>query len=111
MSVGKNIKKLRIQNSMTQKSLGIALGFSESCADVRIAQYESGDRNPKSALIVRIASVFKVNPEALTASDVDKKLLFSLNELENMCKYALCEISSLKEIMDERIRSSDEIWI
>lgn len=35
---------------MTQKYLGMATGFPEKNADVRMAQYESGTRTPKSDL-------------------------------------------------------------
>ena len=57
---------LRKQQHMTQKQLGLAVGFSESTADVRIAQYESGARAPKAQLIHRIASVLEVDPIVLS---------------------------------------------
>lgn len=46
---------------MTQKQLGLAVGFSESTADIRIAQYESGARSPKASLLHRIASVLEAD--------------------------------------------------
>lgn len=51
---------------MTQKQLGLAVGFSESTADIRIAQYESGARTPKAQLLHRIASVLEVDPIVLS---------------------------------------------
>ena len=33
---------------MTLKYLGMAVGFPEKSADVRLAQYETGERNPKA---------------------------------------------------------------
>ena len=44
LNVGKRIKRFRILCGMTQKALGMAVGFSQETADVRIAQYESGAR-------------------------------------------------------------------
>ena len=44
MSPGRRIWHYRMQRGMTQKTLGIAAGFSPETADIRIAQYESGAR-------------------------------------------------------------------
>ena len=41
MAVGDRIKRVRNFRGMTQKELGIAVGFDEKSADIRIAQYES----------------------------------------------------------------------
>lgn len=42
LNTGMRIRHFRILRGMTQKVLGVAVGFPESSADVRIAQYESG---------------------------------------------------------------------
>ena len=42
--MGDKIHRIRDFRGMTQKQLGIAVGFDEKSADVRIAQYESGTR-------------------------------------------------------------------
>ena len=47
MAVGDRIKRARNFRGMTQKELGIAIGFEEKSADIRIAQYESNTRTPK----------------------------------------------------------------
>ena len=47
ITFGRKLKHLRQKNHLTQKELGIAVGFPDSCADVRIAQYESDVRTPK----------------------------------------------------------------
>lgn len=44
ITLGEKTKHLRNKNHLTQKQLGLALGFSEDCADIRIAEYESGER-------------------------------------------------------------------
>ena len=41
ITFGEKIKHLRNKNYLTQKQLGLALGLSENCADIRIAQYET----------------------------------------------------------------------
>ena len=48
ITFGRKLKHLRQKNHLTQKELGMAVGFPDSCADVRIAQYESGDCEKKS---------------------------------------------------------------
>ena len=37
ITFGRKLKHLRQKNHLTQKELGIAMGFPENCADVRIA--------------------------------------------------------------------------
>ena len=48
MTVGDKIKKIRTFRGMTQKELGLAIGFEEKGADNRIAQYETNYRVPKT---------------------------------------------------------------
>lgn len=66
MSLGTRLKYLRQKNHLTQKELGTALGFSESTADVRIAQYESDTRTPRPELLHRMARVLSVDPIVLS---------------------------------------------
>ena len=54
MAVGDRIKRARNLRGMTQKELGIAIGFEEKSADIRIAQYESNTRTPKEELLRKI---------------------------------------------------------
>ncbi|PKM57459.1 MAG: XRE family transcriptional regulator [Firmicutes bacterium HGW-Firmicutes-3] len=72
MAIGDKIKKIRVKRDMTQKDLGLAIGFNVRTADVRMAQYESGTRVPKEAVIVKIAEVLKVNADYLMAPAIDK---------------------------------------
>ena len=50
MAIGERIRFIRNLKGMTQKWLGIAVGFPEKTADIRMAQYESGARTPKAVL-------------------------------------------------------------
>ena len=69
MNIGERIKRIRTLRGMTQKNLGIALGFPERSADVRVAQYESGSRTPKEDVIQEMAKVLKVKPKAIADPD------------------------------------------
>ena len=61
MTVGDKIKKIRTFRGMTQKELGLAIGFEEKGADNRIAQYETNYRVPKKDLLNKIAEVLRVD--------------------------------------------------
>ena len=50
MAVGERIKRARNFRGMTQKELGVAIGFEEKSADIRIAQYESRSEEHTSEL-------------------------------------------------------------
>jgi transcriptional regulator with XRE-family HTH domain len=84
MSIGDRIKRVRNFRDITQKDLGIAVGFAENTADVRIAQYETGTRTPKDDMLQKIADILDVNyrsmydPSLYAAEDV----MFTLFELD-----------------------------
>lgn len=62
----RKLKHLRQKNHLTQKELGIAVRFPESCADVRIAQYENEARTPKENLMKLFAATLGVPIELFT---------------------------------------------
>ena len=66
ITFGRKLKHLRQKNQLTQKELGMAVGFPDSCADVRIAQYESDVRTPKEDLMKLFASTLGVPVELFT---------------------------------------------
>ena len=65
ISPGQRIRHYRMLRGMTQKALGIAAGFPPETADIRIAQYESGARTSKHALLCTLAEVLGVSPLVL----------------------------------------------
>ena len=71
MAIGERIHHFRLLRGFTQKYLGQQLGFSESQADVRIAQYEKGARSPKEKYLNALADIFEVSPHALAVPDID----------------------------------------
>ena len=85
MSPGRRIRHYRILRGMTQKALGIATGFSPETADIRIAQYESGVRTPKHALLYTLAEALGVSSTALDiprikSREVLNQLLLALED-------------------------------
>lgn len=62
MTIGEKIKFIRNFRGMTQKELGIGIGFDEKGSDNRIAQYETNYRVPKKDTLLQIAKVLDVNP-------------------------------------------------
>ncbi|MBR5364259.1 MAG: helix-turn-helix transcriptional regulator [Oscillospiraceae bacterium] len=70
---------------MTQKQLGMAVSFDDKSADVRIAQYESGTRTPKQALVEQLAEVLDANTRFLADDEIlgtegVMMMLFELDE-------------------------------
>lgn len=60
ITFGRKLKHLRQKNHLTQKELGIALGFPEDSADVRIAQYEADARKPRDEILVKMTKILCV---------------------------------------------------
>jgi len=86
MAISERIRTIRNLKGVTQKALGMAVGFDEKTADIRIAQYESGTRTPKEKLTSDIANVLKVSPKTLDVPDIDSYVglahtLFALEDL------------------------------
>jgi len=61
MHIAERIKRVREFRTVTQKDLGIALGFPENSAAVRIAQYENGSRVPKKETAQAISEKLQCN--------------------------------------------------
>lgn len=86
MAIGERIRFFRNLCGMTQKYLGQVVGFPEKTADIRMAQYESGSRTPKTDLTNKLAEVFDISPQALSVPDIESYIglmhtLFTLEDL------------------------------
>ena len=94
MATGERIRFFRTLRGMTQKSLGMSVGFSENNADVRVAQYESGLRNPKADLTAQLAQVLGVSPQALSVPDIESYIgvMHTLFALEDNYGFQIDEI-------------------
>ena len=86
MAIGQRIKYFRNLKGMTQKELGLAIGFTNKTSDVRIAQYESEARVPKEDMLKSIAEVLDVSPEAINVPEIDtyNGVMMTLFALEDM---------------------------
>ena len=86
MQIGQRIKQARLHRGMTQRELGLAVGFDESTADVRIAQYESSTRVPKADMRDKLGEALKINPRYFYNSDLyaAEDIMFLLFELDGV---------------------------
>ena len=86
MSAAERIHFFRKKSKMTMRELGIKAGFTPKTADVRIAQYETGNRVPKAEITESLAKIFNVSPKALTVPDIDTEegLMHTLFALEDI---------------------------
>ena len=86
MAIGERIRFFRMLRGMTQKYLGMTVGFPEKSADVRLAQYENGSRSPKADLTAALAEALDVSPQALSVPDIDSYtgLMHTLFTLEDL---------------------------
>ena len=111
LNTGKRIRHFRILRGMTQKALGVAVGFPQDSADVRIAQYESGARTPKHSLICSLAQALNVSPLELAVPRIksSEELCCLLVALENECGIKLSPQSdNAKVIYELRMERSKE---
>lgn len=94
MAIGERIRFFRNLRGMTQKYLGMMVGFPERSADVRLAQYETGTRSPKADLTEKLAYYLEVSPKALDVPDIDTHigLMHTLFTLEDLYGLTVSEI-------------------
>ena len=86
MAIGERIRFFRTMRGMTQKQLGMLMGFPERSSDVRMNQYEAGTRTPKADLTTSLAQALDVSPQALMVPDIDSYigLMHTLFTLEDV---------------------------
>ena len=109
MAIGERIHFLRNLRGMTQKYLGMLVGFPEKTADVRMAQYESGTRTPKADLTNKLAQALDVSPKALDLPDIDSYigLMHTLFALEDMYGLRVGEMDGEVCLRLDKSRGSD----
>lgn len=79
MSIGSNIKQLRIEKKLTQKKLSELTGISE----VMISQYERGVRIPKNRNLRKLASILDMSGSRLLGEDLPFDLVDPEDNLDN----------------------------
>ena len=98
MAIGERIKRIRNFRKMTQTQLGESVGLS----DVRIRQYEIGNRTPKDDMIQELAKALRCNyrsiyePKLYAAEDV-MYTLFELDEHYDMPLYEVADKENASE--------------
>ena len=85
-AIGERIHFFRAKAGMTQKYLGMTVGFPERSADVRMTQYEVGSRTSKANLTKSLAGIFGVSASSLTVPDIYTNIglmhtLFALEDI------------------------------
>lgn len=95
MAVGERIRFFRNLKGMTQKFLGVKIGFPEKAADVRLAQYETGSRTPKPELTNALANALGVSAMALNIPDIDSEvgLMHTLFALEDIYGFKIDKLN------------------
>lgn len=69
-SIGGKIKRYRELRGWSQQELGIRCGFSDSSADVRIAQYERNKKIPREKALKEITTALRIDECALFDADM-----------------------------------------
>ena len=101
MAIGERIKRIRNFRKWTQAQLGKAVGLS----DVRIRQYEIGNRIPKENMIQELAKALDCNyrsiyePSLYAAEDV----MYTLFELDEHYDMNLYEVANTDDPTEKHI--------
>ena len=100
MTVGDRIKKARNAKGLTQKDLGVAIGFTALTADVRIAQYESGTRVPKEKVLFDLSRVLSVSLEYLSVPSfvTSKDVMLALMEFDDYNEAIFGEVEYINSL-------------
>ena len=109
MAIGERIHFFRLLRGMTQKFLGMSVGFPEKSADVRLAQYETGTRTPKADLTAELAKVLDVSPMALDVPNIDSYLglMHTLFTLEDVYGLKIGEIDGEVCLRLDKFKGND----
>ena len=93
IAISKRIRFFRKLRGMTQKRLGLSVGFPEKTADLRVAQYEIDARGPKAALRERFAVALDISVNALAIPDVETPagLMHTLFVLEDIYGFQIVD--------------------
>ena len=100
MQIGERIKQARKHRGLTQKELGMMVGFDEKTADVRIAQYESSTRTPKADMRNKLAEALNINGRYFYDSHqyAAEDIMFLLFELDDSLRLELKPFERNKKV-------------
>lgn len=92
MSVGANIKRIRMEKGLTQKQLGDLCGMADSA----IRRYESDKVNPKRETIKKIANALQVSYYDLDSEELP---LLSIMQAKNLSDEMIAKRQRLIETL------------
>lgn len=110
-NISQNMSRIREAAGMTQRDLGMALGYPEQHAQTRISQYETGKRSPGKRTLGRIATILHIPVEAFfqqTAEPGKKAQNYPAiseldREIQMLCeegrKYGVEDIKTLRKML------------
>lgn len=119
MTLGEKIKNYRLLKGLTQKELGMRVGFSEATADSRIRKYEKDIMAPKADLRMKIANALDVSITALSDNDISSSedVLQAFFQLEDIYRVKinkgdnkLCLEFSLENTKNDLLNSYLNVW-
>lgn len=99
--LGKRIKYYRKKKGLTQQEFGELLGFTVKNAEIRVSQYENGNRNPRPLLLNKMAEILDVKKEALLLPDLSNQDTLYLIALELKRLYNVDVIRIISESIDK----------
>ena len=113
MAIAERIRFFRNLKGMTQKFLGMQVGFSENTADIRLAQYETGKRTPKDKLIEELANVFGISTMAIDIPVIESYfgLVHTLFALEDIYGLKIDKINDETCIRLDKNRGSEYVTL
>ena len=95
MNFSDKLKELRTQNKMTQPALGKALGVSERT----IRKYETGEMQPSTDNLLKMASIFNVSVDYLLGKPVSAEAL-----QKYVADLSPTELQALQEFIQQELQ-------
>lgn len=96
MSFGSRLKKIRIENHLSQANLAAELGVSTNA----ISQYETDKRFPDQKCLVKICQHFHISSDYLLGLSEIPKPSVSLGKLTENCNtYNDAQIAAINELI------------
>ena len=115
MTFGEKIKFFRKRKNLTQKQLGTLVGFTESNADVRIAQYESDSRKPSWFVRRTIAKILGISLYSLEAPDINvsdiNTTMHTLFSLEDAGLIHIMDNQIIIDTKDKELKKELDKWL
>lgn len=115
MKFGDKIKFFRKKMELTQKQLGMMIGFPESNADVRMAQYESNSRKPSYFVRRSLAEKLGVSLYSLEAPDIDvsniNTTMHTLFALEDAGLIQFCDDKIIIDTKNKKLKKEMRKWV